>query len=112
LYSRKHVAYWHGSTLKSQLQTSVAKLLKFEVMKDAVTRGFDWFDFNPSAGLPGVKFFKEGFNAVAMPAPVVYVDTALKRLARTCAVSVQLDYARLSLEPLQNLMHSRSMPEA
>ncbi len=32
---------------------------------------FPWFDFNPSAGLKGVKAFKERFGAQSMNAPVV-----------------------------------------
>ena len=107
LYAKNHVSYWHGSTLEGHLKSGVAKLVKYEVMKDAVRRGLAWYDFNPSAGLSGVKFFKEGFNAIALPAPVVYVDTPLKRLARSCAASVQLDYARLSLQPLSELIEQR-----
>jgi hypothetical protein len=103
LYSAEHVVYWHGATLRSHLQTSVSKLLKFEVMKDAIERGKCWYDFNPSAGLGGVKFFKEGFNPRKLPAPMVYVDTRFKRFARSCAASVQVDYARLALRPLREL---------
>jgi hypothetical protein len=105
LYAKKHVAYWHGATLKDYLRTSVAKLLKFEIIKDCAERGYDWFDFNPSAGLPGVKFFKEGFNAKPLPAPIVYVDTRLKQIVRTCAASAQLQYAQLSLQPLGDVLH-------
>jgi Acetyltransferase (GNAT) domain len=110
LYSPKHVAYWHGSTLKDYLRTAVSKLLKFEVIKDAHSRGHAWYDLNPSAGLEGVKFFKEGFNAEVLPAPVVYVDTTFKRVIRTCAVSVQLQYAELALKPLVDVMNGLQPP--
>jgi hypothetical protein len=108
LYAKKHVAYWHGATARSHLSTNVAKLVKYVVMKDAIERGLDHYDFNPSAGLAGVKFFKEGFNPVALPAPMVFVDTWLKRFARSCAASVQIDYARLSLEPLSDWLATRA----
>lgn len=100
VYASKHVAYWHGATLKDYLRTSVAKLLKYEIIKDSTERGYDWFDFNPSAGLAGVKFFKEGFNAEALPAPIVYVDTPFKTIVRTCAASVNVQYANVSLRPM------------
>jgi GNAT acetyltransferase-like protein len=99
-YAKRHVVYWHGSTLKDHLASNVAKLVMFEAIKDAVNAGRSWFDFNPSAGLPGVKFFKEGFNAQPMPAPLVYVDTALKQLARSCAARLKMEYAKPVLEPL------------
>jgi hypothetical protein len=114
LYSKRHVAYWHGATLRSHLKTSVAKLLKFEVMQDAVRRGFDWYDFNPSAGLSGVKFFKEGFNASTLPAPLVYVDSPLKQLVRSVATTLSLRHAQLALRPLGELLecHNCASPVA
>jgi hypothetical protein len=114
LYSNRHVAYWHGATLRSHLKTSVAKLLKFEAMQDAVRRGFEWYDFNPSAGLSGVKFFKEGFNASTLPAPLVYVDSPLKQLVRSVATSLSLRHAQLALLPLGELLecHNCASPEA
>ena len=110
LYASKHVAYWHGATLKDYLRTSVAKLLKFEEIKDSTRRGYDWFDFNPSAGLAGVKFFKEGFNAEVLPAPIVYVDTPFKRIVRTCAASVNLQYANVSLRPMHEVRPAPPAP--
>lgn len=104
LYARRHVAYWHGCTLRSHLKTSVAKLLKFEVMRDAVQRGLDWYDFNPSAGLSGVKLFKEGFNARALPAPIVYVDSPLKQVIRGVAAAFDVRHARIALLPLEELL--------
>jgi len=103
VYSKTHVVYWHGSTLADHLKTGASKLLKFEVIKDAHARGLAWYDFNPSAGLEGVRFFKEGFNPEVLPAPIVYADTAFKRVARSCAAAARLSYARLSLQPLREI---------
>lgn len=99
-YAKRHVVYWHGSTLKEHLPSNVAKLVMYEAIKEAVNAGRAWFDFNPSAGLSGVKFFKEGFNAQPLPAPIVYVDTALKQLARSCAARMKVKYAKPDLSPL------------
>jgi hypothetical protein len=104
MYAAKHVAYWHGSTLQDHLRTSVSKLLKYEVMKDACRRGYTWYDFNPSAGLVGVKFFKEGFNPEVLAAPIVYVDTPVKWLVRSCASQLKLKYAQLSLQPMADAL--------
>jgi lipid II:glycine glycyltransferase (peptidoglycan interpeptide bridge formation enzyme) len=106
VYSKSHAIYWHGSTLAPFLREGASKLLMFEIIKDAHRRGCRWFDFNPSAGLSGVKFFKQGFNAEALPAPIVYVDSVLKRLARSAAASARVAHARLALEPL----HARGVP--
>ena len=46
-------------------------LLLYEVIKKACEKGYSWFDFNPSAGLKGVKAFKEGFGAEALKCPIV-----------------------------------------
>jgi hypothetical protein len=78
----------------------VAKLLMYEIIQDSCRRGYRWFDFNPSATLPGVKFFKEGFGAQPLPAPVVYVDTRLKQLARSCAARLRIEGAQPQLAPL------------
>jgi lipid II:glycine glycyltransferase (peptidoglycan interpeptide bridge formation enzyme) len=99
-YARRHVVYWLGATLEQHLASGVAKLLMHEIIADSCRRGYGWFDFNPSATLPGVKFFKEGFGAQPLPAPLVYVDTPLKQLARTLAARLRIQGAQPTLEPL------------
>jgi CelD/BcsL family acetyltransferase involved in cellulose biosynthesis len=99
-YAKRHVVYWLGATLEEQLASGVAKLLMSEIIQDSCRRGYGWFDFNPSATLPGVKFFKEGFGARPLPAPVVYVDTRIKQLARACAARLRIEGARPELAPL------------
>ena len=99
VYSSNHAVYWHGATLAEQLDTGVSKWLMFEVIRDAYATGHTWFDFNPSAGLEGVRFFKQGFNAQVLPAPIIYADSTLKRVARTCASARR--GSELSLEPLR-----------
>lgn len=102
-YAKRHVVYWHGSTLKAHLPTNAAKLVMYEAIKDACERGFTWFDFNPSAGLEGVKFFKEGFNAQPLAAPIVYVDTLVKKAAREAAELLKVSYAKPELVPLASV---------
>jgi hypothetical protein len=110
LYAKRHVVSWHAATLKDFLRSHVAKVQIFHVICDACERGFDWFDFNPSAGLDGVRTFKESFNAEPLPAPMVYVDSKLKSVVRGVASSLNVPYAELSLEPLDEVVRAPSSP--
>ena len=99
-YSQRHSVSWHAATLKDYLRSGVGKYQSFEILKDCCARGFQWLDFNPSAGLGGVQELKESFRAQALPAPLVYVDTTLKRLIRKCASALNVQSAKISVEPL------------
>ncbi len=99
-YSRRHAVSWHAATLKDYLRSGVSKFQTFEIIKDSCARGYEWLDFNPSAGLGGVQELKESFRAEALPAPLVYVDTSLKRLIRKCAATFNVRDAKISVEPL------------
>lgn len=110
LYAKRHVVSWHAATLKDFLRSHVAKVQIFHVIQDACERGFHWFDFNPSAGLDGVRTFKESFNAQPLPAPVVYVDSTLKSVVRGLAASLNVPYAELSLQPLGEVVRPPSSP--
>lgn len=99
-YSQRHSVSWHAATLKDYLRSGVSKYQSFEILKDCCARGLQWLDFNPSAGLDGVKELKESFRAEALPAPLVYVDTPLKRVIRTCASALNVHSAKLSIERL------------
>jgi hypothetical protein len=104
LYAKRHVVSWHAATLKDYLRSHVAKVQIFHVIRDACARGYRWFDFNPSAGLEGVRTFKESFDARPLPAPLVYVDAPVKRLARYVAARLNVPYAELELTPLAALL--------
>lgn len=110
-YGHRHAVSWHAATLKSYLKTNVAKVQLMAVIEDACRRGFDWFDFNPSAGLAGVEAFKEGFNTTPLPAPIVYVDNAPKRLARRVAGALGVGSARLKLTPIDELLAALPPPQ-
>lgn len=99
-YSKRHSISWHAATLRDYLRSGVGKFQTFEIIKDCCARGYDWLDFNPSAGLDGVKELKESFRAEALPAPLVYVDTTIKRLIRKCAATFNVRDAKISVEPL------------
>lgn len=79
-YSRKHVAYWHGASLQSSFGLRPSNLLLSEVIRDAIDRGYVWFDFNPSSGHPGVEAFKKSFGTTVMPAPIYQTVSTKSKL--------------------------------
>jgi hypothetical protein len=101
-YSRRHSVSWHAATLKNYLRSGVSKFQTFEIIKDCCKRGYDWLDFNPSAGLGGVQELKESFRAEALPAPLVYVDTRVKSVIRKCAAAFNVRDAKIYIEPLDS----------
>ena len=87
--SRNHVVYWHGSSLKQYFELRPVNLLMLEIIRHAAEQGCAWYDFNPSGQLKGVKAFKESFGAKPLPCPLIYVDTQIKRAARTTLLGVR-----------------------
>lgn len=100
LYSRRHAVSWHAATLKDYLRSGVGKFQTFHIIKDSCERGYEWVDFNPSAGLGGVQELKESFRARVLPAPLVYVDTRVKAVVRKVASRLNVHSAKITLEPL------------
>jgi hypothetical protein len=99
LYSRKHVGYWHGASLSDYLNVRPANLLMFESIRHACEHNYAWFDFNPSAGLAGVRAFKKSFGAKSLPAPIVVKHSS----TRICLSNINLYLRRyrqmLTLKP-------------
>jgi hypothetical protein len=104
MYARRHAVSWHAATTAAALRTNVAKVQIYHVIEDAFRRGCRWFDFNPSAGLNGVREFKESFAAQALPAPIVYVDARPKRWVRALASRCAVPYATLELTSLREVL--------
>jgi CelD/BcsL family acetyltransferase involved in cellulose biosynthesis len=71
LYSRRHVAYWHGAACERLLACRPVHLLMSAALQDACDRGTRWFDFNPSGGHAGVEAFKKGWGAESLAAPMI-----------------------------------------
>ena len=79
-YSPSHVVAWHGGALSSHFKFRPVNLLYHDVIRDAVERGFRWFDFNPSGSLEGVKTFKQSFGATPLKSNLL----AIKSVRRKC----------------------------
>jgi CelD/BcsL family acetyltransferase involved in cellulose biosynthesis len=65
------LVYWHGATLEAAFDLRPSTLLMREIVRDACASGAAWFDFNPSAGLEGVREFKRRFGTQTLSCPVV-----------------------------------------
>jgi hypothetical protein len=87
--SRKHVVYWHGSSLEQYFELRPVNLLMLEIIKHTAEQGCTWYDFNPSGSLTGVMAFKESFGAKPLPCPLIYVDTHIKRAARATLLGMR-----------------------
>lgn len=88
-YAKRHVAYFHGSSLAAYFELRPVNLLMLEIIRDACERGYRWFDFGPSGFLAGVIAFKESFGAQPLPAPEVYVDDHLQRAKRAVMLGLR-----------------------
>lgn len=66
-YWNRHVSYWHGAAYEEYLDYRPNNLLHTEIIRDALEREFDYYDFNPSGGYEGVAQFKARFGAEKRP---------------------------------------------
>jgi lipid II:glycine glycyltransferase (peptidoglycan interpeptide bridge formation enzyme) len=57
------VSYWHGASLKDYFDCYPNNLLHMEIIKDALQKGYSYYDFGPSGGQQGVVRFKQSFGA-------------------------------------------------
>lgn len=88
-YAKKHVVYWHGAARADYFNVRPVNLLMYEAIRDACGSGFSWFDFNPSDRHEGVRAFKKGLRAEALPCPTLKIDHPIPRLVTHLARSVK-----------------------
>ena len=72
-YAKRHAVYWHGAALEASLGLRPMNLLFYESIRDACEKGYEWFDFNSSGGLDGVRRLKEGFAARPLDCSIAHV---------------------------------------
>jgi hypothetical protein len=73
-YAKTHVVYWHGAALEDYFALRPMNLLFYEIIKHASAGTYRWFDFNSSAGLEGVRRFKESFGAKPLDCSMVHIS--------------------------------------
>lgn len=92
-YWNRHVTLWHGTATREALARRALFVLDIEIIRDAITRGLQFFDFNTSAGIEGVMQYKRNF-------------------ATTDYVIARCEYHSRILQPLAYLAHRLSHPPA
>jgi CelD/BcsL family acetyltransferase involved in cellulose biosynthesis len=72
LYAQRHIMYSRGAAFEEHFPLRPVNLLFYEIIKDGCDRRSRWLDLGISAGLEGVRRFKESFGA--RPLDCAYVD--------------------------------------
>jgi len=67
-YWHRHCVAWHGAMYRDYLRHRAMNVVDTEIIRDAVARGYRCYDFNPSAGIEGLRGYKSRFGAVELPA--------------------------------------------
>jgi hypothetical protein len=62
-YYNKHAVEWHAVFARDYFQWGVRNYLLDHIIKDACSKNFSIYDFNPSGGYEGVVNFKSTFGA-------------------------------------------------
>ena len=62
-YHNKHAVAWHAASDYRHFELYANQVIHFHIITDALSRGYDIYDLNPSHDLEGVIKFKEGFGA-------------------------------------------------
>lgn len=66
-YWGTHASAWNGTAHRDFLDYEVMPVGDTEMIRDAIERGYSYFDFNTSALNEGVSAYKQRFGAEAMP---------------------------------------------
>ena len=66
-YFNNKVHFWNGATVQQYFDLKPAHVLQYQIITDAHQKGYEFYDFGPSGGLPGVIKFKKGFGAEKVP---------------------------------------------
>ncbi|WP_298816918.1 GNAT family N-acetyltransferase [Chloroflexus sp.] len=57
----QRITLWHGTATREGLARRALIVLDVEIIRDAVARGFRYFDYNTRAGIEGVMRYKRNF---------------------------------------------------
>lgn len=68
---------WNGTAHREFLKYNVIPVTDTEIIRDAITQGYAYFDFNTSSLNPGVIAYKQRFNPESFPVNVWLFDNPL-----------------------------------
>ncbi len=80
-YWNEHAVAWHGASDELFYALRPSNLLYLTMARDALERGYRWFDLNPSGNYGGVEKFKEHIGARKMRSRNIVRLSPLWRLA-------------------------------
>ena len=87
LYGGMEVSIWSAATRMEFATLRPQNILNVAVIRAAVERGLRWYNLGASEGLPGVKRFKEGLGAEAVPyRTFTYIGTIHKWYSRVATI--------------------------
>jgi hypothetical protein len=96
LYSDLELFYWLGGTLPGEEKVSPSYAVIDAAIASAVGRGCRFVNLGSSDRLSGVAFFKEGFGAQQVPAPLLEAET--RRFRAVTAVRRRLSRASFAFQ--------------
>lgn len=76
-YWNGHAVAWHGTVSREALPRRAMVVLDTEIIRDAIARGYSWYDLNPSANLEGVMAYKRNFGPVELKTGVRWMGHTL-----------------------------------
>lgn len=79
-YSHDYAVEWHAASRTQTDTLGFNHQIIYEILKDALARGIQVYDFNPSAGMKGVVDFKTKFGAVKRDTTVYKSYNMMQRL--------------------------------
>jgi CelD/BcsL family acetyltransferase involved in cellulose biosynthesis len=66
-YWNHHIDWWHGAAYEAYFDHYPNNVLQTEIIRDALEKGYKYYDFNPSGGHWNVARFKRRFGAEEWP---------------------------------------------
>jgi hypothetical protein len=82
-YWGQHADWWHGASYEKYFEYYPNNVLQTAIVKDAIERGYAYYDFNPSGDHKGVEDFKGRFGSKNIPITVLTYEHKVFGLLRT-----------------------------
>jgi hypothetical protein len=81
-YWNQHVSFWTGTAHRDFLHHNVIPVADTEILRDAVARGYGYFDFNTSGLTQGMVEYKRRFGSTGVNVSAWYFENPLITSAR------------------------------
>ncbi|NCC32542.1 GNAT family N-acetyltransferase [Candidatus Chloroploca sp. Khr17] len=89
-YWQRHVVAWHGCIATAYLKHKTNVVLDTEIIRDALARGYAYYDFNPTGDLnPGIDDYKKRLGSTIYPVTSWQYENALVQQARQRVATIR-----------------------